>query len=87
MAKSLLFLYMSPETGHQKAAEAVIEAATHMDPRLHCAGVDIVNYVYPVIGNVFHRMYLQMLQRAPSSGNICTTTPTSNKRRAKRATC
>jgi processive 1,2-diacylglycerol beta-glucosyltransferase len=61
----LLFLYMVPETGHQKAAEAIMEAAPHMDPRVECVGVDAVNQAYPFIGTVVNRMYLQMLKSAP----------------------
>src|SRR5689334_15607799 len=60
-----LFLYMVPETGHQKAAEAIMEAASHMDPRVDCVGVDAVNHAYPIIGTVVNRVYLQMLKRAP----------------------
>jgi processive 1,2-diacylglycerol beta-glucosyltransferase len=60
-----LFLYMVPETGHQKAAEAIIEAASHMDPRVDLIGVDAVNHAYPIIGTVVNRVYLQMLKRAP----------------------
>ncbi len=62
---TLLFLYMVAETGHQKAAEAIMEAASRMDPRVECVGLDAVNHAYPVLGNVVNRMYLQMLKRAP----------------------
>ncbi len=61
----LLFLYMVSKTGHQRAAEAVMEAASHMDPRVECVGLDAVSHAYPLIGNVFYRMYIQMLKRAP----------------------
>jgi processive 1,2-diacylglycerol beta-glucosyltransferase len=56
---------MVPETGHQKAAEAIMEAVSHMDPRVDCTSVDAVNHAYPVIGTVVNRVYLQMLKRAP----------------------
>src|SRR5207245_2821769 len=56
---------MVAETGHQKAAEAIMEAASRMDPRVECIGLDAVNHAYPVLGNVVNRMYLQMLKRAP----------------------
>src|SRR5262245_12395974 len=63
--RTLLFLYMVPETGHQKAAEAIMAAASHMDPRVECVGVDAGRHAYPWIGTVINRMYLQMLKRAP----------------------
>lgn len=61
----IVFLYMVPATGHQKAAEAIMEAASHMDPRVACVGIEAANHAYPVLGNVFNRMYLQMIKRAP----------------------
>ncbi len=63
--KTLLFLYMVPETGHQKAAEAIMEAASHMDPRVDCVGVDAANHAYPLLSNMVNKMYLQMLKQAP----------------------
>ena len=62
---TVLFLYMVPETGHQKAAEAIMEAAAHMDPRVHSVGIDAVGHSYPILGSVVNRMYLQMLKTAP----------------------
>ncbi|MCB4755439.1 MAG: UDP-N-acetylglucosamine 2-epimerase [Elusimicrobia bacterium] len=61
----ILFLYMVAKTGHQKAAEAIMEAVSCMDPRVDCVSLDAVNHAYPLIGNVFYRMYIQMLKRAP----------------------
>jgi processive 1,2-diacylglycerol beta-glucosyltransferase len=61
----LLFLYMVPHTGHQKAAEAIMEAASIMDPHMETTAIDAVSHAYPILGNVFNRMYLQMLKRAP----------------------
>lgn len=58
-------MYMVPQTGHQKAAEAIMEAASHMDPRMDCVGLDAGGQTYPLIGTVVNRMYLQMLKRAP----------------------
>ncbi len=49
---SLLFLYTSPHTGHQKAAEAIMSAASTMDPRADCNGIDTADYAYPVISGV-----------------------------------
>lgn len=61
----ILFLYMVPETGHQKAAEAIMKAASYMNPRVDCVSLEMIKYSYPVIGNVFNKMYLEMLKRAP----------------------
>jgi len=56
---------MVPHTGHQKAAEAVMEAIHHMDPHCQCTSIDAVSHAYPFIGNVFNRMYFQILKRMP----------------------
>lgn len=62
---SLLFLYMVPGTGHQYAAEAIIEAASQMDPSKNCFGVDSGRQAFPLLGKMVNRLYMQMLKRAP----------------------
>lgn len=57
---------MVPATGHQRAAEAIIKAAAQMNPQVECIGLDAGNQTYPLLGNVFNRMYLQLIQRAPA---------------------
>ncbi len=64
--KKLLFLYMVPATGHQRAAEAIMKASVQMNPRVDCVGLDAGNQAYPLIGNMFNRMYLQLIQRTPA---------------------
>ena len=61
----LLFLYMVPGTGHQKAAEAIMEASSHMDPRVECVTLDVGHQTFPFLGSMVNRMYLQMLKTAP----------------------
>lgn len=62
---NLLFLYMVPGTGHQKAAEAIMDAASHMDPRVQCVTLDAGRQTFPLLGGVVNKMYLQMLKSAP----------------------
>lgn len=64
--KKLLFLYMVPSTGHQRAAEAIMKAAAQMNPRFDCVSLEAANQTYPLLGTVFNRMYLQLIQRAPA---------------------
>jgi len=61
----LLFLYMVPGTGHQKAAEAIMEATSYMDPRVECVTLDVGHQTFPFLGRMVNRMYLQMLKSAP----------------------
>ncbi len=56
---------MVPETGHQKAAEAIMKASMHMNPQVDCIGIDAGNQAYPILGSMVNRMYLQLIQRAP----------------------
>jgi processive 1,2-diacylglycerol beta-glucosyltransferase len=56
---------MVPGTGHQHAAEAIMEAASHMDSRKTCIGVDTGSQAFPLLGNMVNRLYMQMLKRAP----------------------
>src|SRR6185503_1585619 len=53
-------------TGHQRAAEAIMKAATQMNPQVECTGLDAGNQTYPLLGKVFNRMYLQLIQYAPA---------------------
>ncbi len=62
---SLLFLYMAAGTGHQKAAEAIMEAASRMDPRMQYTNINVGMHTFPIIGTMVNRMYLQMLKSAP----------------------
>lgn len=62
---TILFLYMVPHTGHQKAAEAVMEAIRQMDPNIAVEQADLANQAFPLLGRFFNHMYLQFIQRAP----------------------
>jgi hypothetical protein len=81
-ARTFLFLYMVPHTGHQKAAEAIMEASGQMDPRVECVGIDTASQAYPVLGNVFNKMYIQMLKQAPGIWDYLYDRP-----RVTRANC
>jgi processive 1,2-diacylglycerol beta-glucosyltransferase len=56
---------MVPGTGHQHAAEAIIEAASHMDPSKNFVSVDTGSHAFPLLGNMVNGLYMQMLKRAP----------------------
>ncbi len=56
---------MVPGTGHQKAAEAIMESTSHMDPRVQCVTLDVGHQTFPLLGGVVNKMYLQMLKTAP----------------------
>jgi processive 1,2-diacylglycerol beta-glucosyltransferase len=62
----VLFLYVSASSGHQRAADAVREALTLVTPGWETVGVDAFTYVYPTIGRLVSRTYLEILQRTPA---------------------
>src|SRR5271165_4998251 len=63
--KRVLFLYISPSSGHQHAADAVREAFSIMAPGWETFGVDSFSYAYPKIGKLIARTYLEVLRRTP----------------------
>src|SRR4051812_43514571 len=65
IVKSTLFMYISISSGHQRAAEAVINALHHMKPQVPCHGVDSFSYIYPVVGRFVSNMYLEILEHTP----------------------
>ena len=65
MSKRILFLYISPSSGHQHAAEAVREAFSLLSPTWETFGIDSFTYAYPTIGRLIARTYLEVLRRTP----------------------
>jgi processive 1,2-diacylglycerol beta-glucosyltransferase len=63
--KHVLFLYIAISSGHQRAAEAVMNALRQMNPRVAGHGIDSFSYAYPVVGRLVARMYLEMLEHTP----------------------
>ena len=52
MSKRILFLYISPASGHQHAADATREALTLLEPGWLSYGIDSFSYAYPTIGKL-----------------------------------
>jgi len=65
MSKRILFLYISPSSGHQHAAEAIQEALRLIAPDWESQGLDSFTYVYPTIGKWIAKTYLEVLRRTP----------------------
>ena len=55
LSKRILFLYIHPSSGHQRAAEAVMNALRHLNPRVKTNGVDSLNYGHPFTGRLVAR--------------------------------
>jgi len=52
MSKRVLFLYISPSSGHQHAADAVREALGMLEPTWETLGIDSFSHAYPKIGKL-----------------------------------
>jgi processive 1,2-diacylglycerol beta-glucosyltransferase len=74
--RGILFMYASPASGHQKAAEAVINAMADLDPRIKCDGVDTVGRAHPMIGRIVSKMYIGMLKHTPEIWDFLYDNPT-----------
>lgn len=75
MTPSVLFLYISTSSGHQRAAEAVREALSLLTPSWETAGVDAFAYAYPTIGKLISRTYLEILRHTPIMWNFVYDNP------------
>src|SRR4051812_17623516 len=75
MHKKVLFLYISPSSGHQHAADATQEALGLLEPTWDTLGIDSFTYAYPKIGKLIARAYLEMLRRTPTLWNYVYDNP------------
>src|SRR4051812_39617389 len=75
MSKRVLFLYISPSSGHQHAADAIREALSLLEPNWETFGVDSFTYAYPKIGKLIARAYLEVLRRTPTLWNYVYDNP------------
>lgn len=61
----ILFCYISHSSGHQRAAEAVMEELRRRDPPVLCEGINSISYSTPVFGKIVAKLYIQLLKVAP----------------------
>jgi processive 1,2-diacylglycerol beta-glucosyltransferase len=61
----VLFCYISPASGHQRAAEAVMGELRRRNPSVQCEGINSISYSNPVFGKIISTLYIQLLKVAP----------------------
>ncbi|MBI4395782.1 MAG: glycosyltransferase [Elusimicrobia bacterium] len=71
-----MFFYITISSGHQKAAEAVMNALRQMNHRVEGHGIDSISYVYPVVGRMISRLYLNILKHTPQVWDYLYDNPT-----------
>lgn len=61
----ILFCYISHSSGHQRAAEAVMNELRRRQPSVLCEGINSISYSNPVFGKIIAKLYIQLLKVAP----------------------
>ena len=63
--KRILLLYISVNSGHQKAALAIEKALRLLDPETEILNVNSFNYTNPLVEKVINRTYLGVIKNRP----------------------
>ena len=63
--KRVLLLYISVNSGHQKAALAIEKALRLVDPETEILNVNSFNYTNPLVEKVINRTYLGVIKNRP----------------------
>lgn len=63
--KRVLLLYISVNSGHQKAALAIEKALNLLDPEVEILNVNSFNYTNPLVEKVINRTYLSVIKNRP----------------------
>ncbi len=63
--KRVLLLYISVNSGHQKAALAIEKALRLLDPETEILSVNSFNYTNPLVEKVINRTYLGVIKNRP----------------------
>ncbi len=65
-----LFLYASPNSGHRACADAVRKSIHRLFPGFETAGLDTVSTLYPTLGPLIEKTYLEILKHTPQIWNF-----------------
>jgi processive 1,2-diacylglycerol beta-glucosyltransferase len=63
--KRVLLLYISVNSGHQKAALAIEKALRQLDPDVEILNINSFNYTNPLVEKVINRTYLGVIKNKP----------------------
>ncbi len=65
-----LFLYASPNSGHRACADAIRKSLNRLYPGFETAGLDTVSTLYPTLGALIEKTYLEILKYTPQIWNF-----------------
>src|SRR3989344_2473193 len=60
----VVFLYSTPQGGHKECADAVREALAR-SPEVQTVGLDAIGYLYPFLGPLIEKTYVEILKHTP----------------------
>lgn len=63
--KRVLLLYISENSGHQKAALALEKAIRMLEPETEIMNINSFNYTNPLVERVIHRTYMGVIKNRP----------------------
>lgn len=61
----ILLFYITPHSGHHKAALSIQKAIEIINPQAYTQCIDAFNYTNPVINRIVHKTYMQLIRRRP----------------------
>jgi processive 1,2-diacylglycerol beta-glucosyltransferase len=71
----ILFLYATNNSGHQKAASAIIKSLHHLAPKIQTIEIDFFTHHYPKIGPYLFKVYLEIMQSIPDAWDYIYDSP------------
>ncbi len=77
--KNILFCYITKSSGHQRAAEAIMDALSQLSPRADTHGINCSSYAYPVIGKFVSKIYIKILKHTPQIWDFLYDNPKIEK--------
>lgn len=74
--EQILFLYASPNGGHKSCAEAVRKVLNNCYPSsVYSIGIDTITHLYPILGQIIAKTYLEILRHTPQLWNFLYDNP------------
>lgn len=65
MAKRILLLYISEDSGHHCASVAIENALHNLEPQIETLNINSFNYTNPILEKVINKTYMGVIKRTP----------------------
>jgi len=63
--RRILFLYISVGSGHQQAADSIVNAIKQLNPQIQTLSVNSFNYINPLLEKVVNSIYMGIIKATP----------------------